>query len=48
MANIGEPVRRVRVVPLTNPIHAPEGPVRKEPVKEPNKAPVKEPVKEPA
>ncbi len=43
MAQIGEPVRRVKVVPLTNPIKAPEGPVRKEPVKTPAKEPVKEP-----
>ena len=28
MANIGEPVRRHTVIPLTEPITAPEGPVR--------------------
>ncbi len=46
MANIGEPLRRVTVVPLTQPIVAPEGPQRSEPIKEPE-APVSVPEKEP-
>lgn len=28
MANIGEPVRRHTVIPLTEPVTVPEGPVR--------------------
>lgn len=35
MANIGKPIKRHQVVPLDQPIQAPEGPVRRE-VEEPS------------
>ncbi len=44
MAVVGDPVKRYTVIPLEEPITAPEGPVR-QPEKKP---PVREPVKEPA
>lgn len=31
MANIGEPIRRHTVIPLENPVQAPEGPSRSVP-----------------
>jgi hypothetical protein len=47
MANIGEPIRRVTVVPISNPIEAPEGPIpARRP--EPEKTPVHKPEREPA
>ena len=44
--DIGEPVRRVTVVPLVNPIKAPEEPRRvAEPTKTPERIPALEPAK---
>ena len=46
MANIGEPIRHIEIIPLANPIipthEPPESPL---PVREPDKKPILEPVK---
>ena len=45
MANIGEPIRHIEIIPLANPItptHEPQVPL---PVREPEKKPILEPVK---
>ncbi len=54
MANIGDPVRRHTVIPLTEPVTAPEGPLRSNPAlpsgpsRGPETTPVKTPEKVPA
>lgn len=47
MAHIGEPIRRITVVPVEHPVVAPEGPQPPLPEK-PDTAPVEAPEKEPA
>ena len=48
MAEIGEPVRRITVVPIERPVVAPEGPVRREIEKPVEPVEPRQPAKEPA
>lgn len=44
MAEIGNPLRRITVIPLTEPIQAPEGPQREFPINNPSGPPLTTPL----